>query len=37
MKFRTISFNKVIARNTSQVAVFITSQGIVNWAINEIK
>ena len=31
------SFNKVIAHNTFAVPVFITSVGIVDWAINEIK
>ena len=31
------SFNKVIAHNTFAVPVFITSVGIVDWTINEIK
>ena len=31
------SFNKVIARNTFAVPVFITSVGIVDWTKNEIK
>ena len=31
------SFNKIIARNTFAVPVFITSVGIVDWTINEIR
>ena len=31
------SFNKIIARNTFPVSVFITSAGIVDWTINEIR
>ena len=31
------SFNKVIAHNTFAVPVFITSVGILDWTINEIK
>ena len=31
------SFNKVIAHNTFAVPVFVTSVGIVDWTINEIK
>ena len=31
------SFNKVIAHSTFPASVFITSVGIVDWTINEIK
>ena len=30
-------FNKIIAHDTFAVTVFITSVGIVDWTINEIK
>ena len=30
-------FNKIIAHNTFAVPVFITSVGIVDWTINEIR
>ena len=31
------SFNKIIAHNTFAVPAFITSLGIVDWTINEIR
>ena len=37
MEFRIISFNKIIAHNTFSVPVFVTSVGIVDSTINEIR